>query len=152
MTEQEIRTLLNKMLKDVFRKVLRLQEKEVSRATGSHISRTEMHMLEAIEDSPTATLTGIAEELGITKATASVSASRLEKKKYIEKVKSDKDKRLNILRLTEKGEYCCQKHRQFHETMIERLLKDFKISEYPEVLVSFQRLADFFAEFETNKK
>lgn len=148
MTEQEIKVLLNKLLKEIFYKILRLQEKEVSKATNSNISRTEMHMIETIEDSPTATLTDIAEELGITKATASVSASRLEEKKYIEKVKTENDKRLNILTLTEKGKVCYSKHKHFHDMMIERLLRDFKISEYPGLLVSLQGLADFFKGFE----
>lgn len=148
MTEQEIKVLLNRILKELFYKILRLQEKVVSRNTNGAISRTEMHMLEAIEDSPMATLTNVAEELGITKATASVSAARLKKKNYIEKVKSDKDKRLNILQLTEKGQICSGKHRQFHEAMVESLLNDFKVAQYPEILVSLRNLSDFFSGLE----
>jgi DNA-binding MarR family transcriptional regulator len=148
MTEQEIKVLLNKILKELFYKIMRLQEKVVSRSANSTISRTEMHMLEAIEDSKFATLTNVAEELGITKATASVSAARLKKKDYIEKVKSDKDKRLNMLQLTDKGKDCCSKHRQFHDMMVQSMLKDFKISQYPEVLISLRNLNNFFNGFE----
>ena len=45
----------------------------VSRAAQESISRTEMHTLEAIEGSEYVTLTQIADKLGITKATASVT-------------------------------------------------------------------------------
>jgi DNA-binding MarR family transcriptional regulator len=148
MTEQETKVLLNKILKQLFYKILRLQEKVVSKSTNAAVSRTEMHMLETIDDMPDATLTNVAEKLGITKATASVSAARLKRKNFIEKVKSDNDKRKNMLQLTEEGKVCCGKHRQFHEMMVESMLKDFKIDQYPEVLISFNNLYDFFSAFE----
>ena len=148
MTEKEIRTLLNKILKELFFKILRIQEKVVSKSSNERISRTEMHMLETIEESQKATLTCIADELGITKATASVSVARLATKGFIEKIKSDRDKRTTILKLTEKGEMCCNNHRQFHEMMVQSILKDFRIKQYPDVLKSLRGLSDFFSSFE----
>ena len=150
MTEQEIKTLLNKLLKDLFFKILRIQEKAVSKSVNDALSRTEMHMLETIENLQKPTLTTVAEELGVTKATASVSASRLAKKKYIEKTRSLRDKRMSYLKLTDKGKVCCEKHRQFHDMMIQSLLKDFKVQEYPEIIKSLQGLTEFFNSFEEN--
>ena len=103
-----------------------------------------MHVMEAIQESPGATLTDIAEMMGITKATASVSVKRLVKKDYVQKTKVTSDKRKSILKLTEHGEFCCKKHRQFHEMMVESLLKDFDIAEYPGLLQSLQSLLGFF--------
>ncbi|MGI5848933.1 MAG: MarR family winged helix-turn-helix transcriptional regulator [Christensenellales bacterium] len=148
MTEQEIRALLNQVLKNLFYKILRLQEKSVSKSSNDTISRTEMHIMESIQNMPQATLTNIAEELGITKATASVSVSRLAEKSYVKKIQSDKDKRISILKLTDKGLFCCKKHAQFHEMMIESLLKEFNIKEYPDLLKSFQLLLNFFSRLE----
>jgi DNA-binding MarR family transcriptional regulator len=150
MTEREIKSLLNKVLKELFFKILRIQEKIVSKSANGRLSRTEMHMLEEIEETENATLTNIAGKLGITKATASVSAARLESKEYIEKVKSDNDKRISYLTLTEKGRKCCSNHRQFHDRMVQSLLKDFNISEYPDVLKSLSGLSDFFSSVEKN--
>jgi DNA-binding MarR family transcriptional regulator len=150
MTEREVKKLLNKVLKELFFKILRIQERIVSKSANGKLSRTEMHMLEEIEDADVPTLTNIAAGLGVTKATASVSAARLEAKKYIEKIKSDKDKRMSILKLTEKGQECCSNHRQFHDEMLQSLLKDFKISEYPDVLKSLAGLSDFFSRIEKN--
>lgn len=150
MTEREIKKLLNKVLKELFFKILRIQEKIVSKSANGRLSRTEMHMLEEIESAEVPTLTNIASGLDITKATASVTAARLEAKKYIEKVKSDKDRRMSILKLTEKGRECCENHRQFHDEMVQSLLRDFKISEYPDILKSLNGLADFFSRLEKN--
>ncbi|MFA5676400.1 MAG: MarR family transcriptional regulator [Christensenellales bacterium] len=149
MTEEDIRTLLNGFLKDLFFKILRIQEKSVSQTSNDSISRTEMHALEVIQQfGNNVTLTQLADKLGITKATASVCISRLEKKDYVEKVKLKKDKRKSVLKLNEKGEYLCLKHAEFHEKMIDCLLKDFKIFEYPQLLKGLEALYHFFNKIE----
>ena len=148
MDEQEIRKLLNQVLKDLFYKILRLQEKSVSQSSNSAISRTEMHILEVVQDEQDVTITRLADALGITKATASVSVSRLTEKRYLYKDASEQDKRKSILKLTEVGEKSCRKHRQFHDTMIESLLRDFRIEDYPYALKSLQALLDFFNQLE----
>lgn len=148
MSDDKLRTLLNDILKDLFFKILRLQEKTVSRLTGDVISRTEMHALEVIEDNNNITLTQLADKLSISKATASVCITRLAKKDYIDKIKVRRDKRKSILRLTSKGENCCAKHREFHDRMVTRLLEDFKMAEYPELVKGLTALYAFFDDIE----
>ncbi len=152
MNEQEIKVLLNKVLKDMFFKVLRLQERYVSSSSNDTLSRTEMHILETIHDMPEATLTDIAEQLGVSKATASVSIARLEEKNYIKKAKSHKDKRKSMLELTNGGVFCYDKHQKFHDIMVKSLLRDFDIAQYPQVLKSLQALLDFFDVLEDREK
>lgn len=144
MNEQETKELLNDILKSLFHKILKIQVKSVSKATGGNLSRTEMHLLECIEDNPDIILTDIAEKLGITKATASVSVGTLVKKGYMKKDKLPSDKRKSKFQLTETGVASCQKHRKFHDSMVKSVLNEFKIEEYPEVLKSLQALLHFF--------
>ncbi len=148
MTEEVIRKLLNQILKDLFFKILRIQAKMVSRAAQENISRTEMHTLEAIEESEYVTLTQIADKLCITKATASVTIKRLVKKGFVKKVKEENDKRISTLKLTQKGEDSCGKHRQFHDGLVDGILHDFKIEEHPQVVKSLQALLDYFIKLE----
>ncbi len=150
MTEEVIRKLLNQILKDLFFKILRIQAKIVSRAAEENISRTEMHTLEAIEESEYVTLTQIADKLCVTKATASVTVKRLVKKGFVKKVKEENDKRISTLKLTQKGENSCSKHREFHEGLVNGILHDFKIEEYPHVVKSLQALLDYFIRLEKN--
>jgi DNA-binding MarR family transcriptional regulator len=144
MTEQETRTLLNQVLKEMFHRVLRLQEKSVSQAANANLSRTEMHALEIVQDCPGATLTQIAELLDVTKATVSVSVNRLVEKGFLKKTKMEDDRRKSALMLTEKGEACCKKHKQFHDMMVDSMLKDFDIASRPELLKGLQALLEFF--------
>ncbi len=144
MEQAHVEKILNQVLKDLFYKILRIQERDVAVASNSQLSRTEMHILEIVEDVPNVTLTQIAEKLGITKATASVTIARLEKKRYLEKVRLDEDKRKSLLKLTERGMVCYDKHRQFHDSMVQSLLYEFKIEEYPTVIKSLEALLQFF--------
>jgi DNA-binding MarR family transcriptional regulator len=82
--------------------------------------------------------------LGVTKATVSVSVNRLVKKGFLKKTKIEDDRRKSALQLTEKGEECCKKHKQFHDTMIDSMLKDFDIASQPELLKALQALLEFF--------
>lgn len=148
MTDENIRALLNNILKDLFFRILRIQERSVSQTSNDEISRTEMHALEVIEDTRDVTLTQLADKLGITKATASVCVSRLAKKDYIDKIKVKRDKRKSVLRLTEKGLFCCARHRDFHNKMVDRILGEFKINEHQELLKSLQALYTFFGDME----
>lgn len=150
MTEEVIRKLLNQILKDLFFKILRIQAKIVSRAAQENISRTEMHTLEAIEESEYVTLTQIADKLCVTKATASVTVKRLVKKGFVKKVKEENDKRISTLKLTPKGEDCCGKHREFHEGLVDGILHDFNIADHPQVVKSLQALLDYFIKLEKN--
>lgn len=149
MNEQETKDLLNDILKSLFHKVLKIQVKSVSKATGGNLSRTEMHLLECIDANPDIILTDIAEIMGITKATASVSVSTLVKKGYIKKDKLPSDRRKSKFKLTEIGELSCQKHRKFHDAMVKSVLNEFKIEEYPEVLKSLQALLYFFEKLDS---
>ena len=152
MTEQEIKVLVNRVLKDMFFKVLRLQERYVSSSSDDTLSRTEMHILEIVQDMEDATVTDIAEQLGVTKATASVAVARLEEKKHLKKVKSECDKRKSILKLTEDGLYCCEKHQKFHDIMVKSVMKDFDIKQYPDVLKALSALLDFFDVLEERER
>jgi DNA-binding MarR family transcriptional regulator len=144
MAEQPTVELLNRVLKDLFYKILRLQERNVSLSSNQSLSRTEMHVLENVQEAPDMTLTDIAEELGVTKATVSVTIARLERKGFLQKVRMEEDRRKKMLRLTEQGLFCYHKHRQFHVNMVNSILHEFRIEEHPHVIKSLGALLNFF--------
>lgn len=148
MDQKQIEAVLNQVLKSLFYKILRLQEKSVSISSNRSLSRTEMHVLEIVEETPHVTLTSIAEELGITKATSSVTISRLVKKNYLKKTRLEEDRRKSVLSLTEQGRFCYLKHKQFHDEMVRSVLREFKIHQYPEIVKSLQALLAFFDRLE----
>ena len=144
MQDSATRLLINQFLKDIFYRVLDIQAKQVSIATEKRLSRTEMHAIEIIRDTNTPILTTVAERLRVSKATASVSIDRLVKKGFVTKKLFSEDKRKYSLALTDIGELCYQQHNAFHEQMVEAVLTDFKLDDYPELLRGLGNLAAFF--------
>jgi len=144
METENIRELLNGYLKDIFYRVLDIQAKQVSLATKKRLSRTELHSIEIIEDVPEPILTDVADTLRVSKATASVCIDRLVQKGFVSKHVSSQDKRKFTLGLTPIGKETYNQHKEFHDNMVEALLKDFDIEEYPELLRGLKNLSDFF--------
>ena len=144
MDENQTKQMLNQILKDLFYKVMKIQVKSVAKATGGTLSRTEMHLLECVHDNPDVIMSDIAQTMGITKATASVSVGTLVKKGYLNKIQLPDDRRKATLELTQKGEISCAKHKKFHDMMVKSVLSEFEIERYPEVTASLSALLSFF--------
>jgi len=144
MDNEQIRGLLNDYLKSIFFRVLDIQAKQVSLATQKRLSRTELHSIEIIKDASEPILTDVADTLHVSKATASVCVDRLVKKGFVSKHISSQDKRKFTLALTPIGEETYYQHKTFHDNMVDSLLKDFQIEQYPELLKGLKNLSDFF--------
>lgn len=147
MNQRDTKELINHFLKEIFYRVMAIQEKHVSVATEKKLSRTEIHSIEIIKDAVNPILTYVADQLRVSKATASVCVERLVQKGVLSKKKLLSDKRKHSLELTETGELCYAQHKAFHDKMVEALLEDFKLDEYPELLRGFRNLADFFNKY-----
>jgi len=147
MTQQNTKELINQYLKDIFYQVLSIQENHVSIAAKKRLSRTEMHSIEVIKDNASPILTHVAEALKISKATASVCIERLVRKGFVLKKKLISDRRKHSLELTDIGELCYTQHKEFHDKMVDSLLTDFKLDEYPELLRGLKNMSDFFKKY-----
>ena len=147
MRDLETRDLLNDYLKNIFYRILDIQAKQVSLAADNRLSRTEMHSIEIIKDAGEPILTDVAEVLRVSKATASVCIDRLVKKGFVTKNTCSDDKRKFTLSLTETGEATYEQHHLFHDKMVEAMIEDFKVEEYPELLRGLKNLAKFFNEY-----
>jgi len=150
MEKDNTRRLMNHFLKKLFFKILSIQEKNVSIASKNRLSRTEIHTIEVINDCDNPILTNVASQLDISKATASVAIERLVRKGFVEKTKDAIDKRKSILVLTETGKLCYDQHANYHEKMVDALIKNFDIESYPELLSGLESLSDFLDNYETD--
>ena len=59
----------------------------------------------------------------MTLGTVTTSLNNLERKGYIERVRSDQDRRVVHLNLTKKGRLVHRLHKRFHKAMIERIIE-----------------------------
>ena len=139
----DTRHTLNELLVNLFNYILLIEEKNLQ-DQGVNLSMTEVHILEAIEKSPSNMMSAIAKRLMVTQGTLTVSTSKLVKKGYIERCKDDKDKRIVRLSLTDKAEHVLSIHDSFHEKMIDKLLNELELDKEEELIQSLRNIMDFF--------
>lgn len=139
---------MNELLVKNFKDILKIEERVFSkREETKGLSMNELHTLEIIGIGKEQIMSDIAKKLQITIGTLSISISRLLKKGYIQKVKSDTDKRAIKICLTEKGEVAYRIHERFHDEMIDSVIKELNIDEFKVIIEFLGRINNFF----TNK-
>ncbi|VJT14367.1 transcription regulator, MarR family [Streptococcus pneumoniae] len=86
------------------------------------ISIKEMHTIDVIGKAPDVTPSQVSKELMVTLGTVTTSLNNLERKGYIERVRSEQDRRVVHLHLTKKGRLIHRLHKRFHKAMVEKII------------------------------
>ncbi|OGO84026.1 MAG: hypothetical protein A2Y22_07745 [Clostridiales bacterium GWD2_32_59] len=137
---------LNELLVKNFKDILRTEEKVLNnKEETKELSMNEIHTLEIIGIDGQQIMSDISRKLRITISTLSITISRLLKKGYIQKVKSDTDRRAIKICLTEKGIIAFKLHEQFHKEMIDAVMKELSIGEFEVIIGFLDRINKFFS-------
>jgi DNA-binding MarR family transcriptional regulator len=105
---------LDELINIILSKSEQLEEDLKNRSALKDLTVNQLHCIEVVGQRQNPTLTEIAAELKITKASASVLVDKLAEKGYVKKVQSDTDRRSAHLHLTEKGELAGNLHKEVH--------------------------------------
>lgn len=145
-TMKNIYSILNEALVIVFNLVLKAEEKFI-RSLGVNLSITEIHTLEAIASDVEKPMSEIVSRLSITLGTLTTSINNLEKKGFVKRKRSEKDRRVVIVNLTEKAHDIMEKHTSFHENMVHEIVTELNKQEEYALMKALNNLIDYF----TNK-
>lgn len=113
---------VNDQLVLIFNEILEIQERVLKNSRFSDLTLKEMHTIEAIAQDGSLSSNQVAKNLKVTPGTLTVAIQGLEKKGYVKRVKSDKDRRVVLLQLTDRGQAIYQVHKDFHQEMVEETL------------------------------
>lgn len=138
---------INNLLVDVFNDILVIEESELKKSQFNDLSITEMHTIEAIGMYRKKTTSEVAKELSITVGTLTTAINRLVKKSYVERIRSEDDRRVVKLGLTKKGKLLFRVHQSFHRQMIEAVLTDMGKEEATALLKALENLHLFLQEY-----
>ena len=103
-----------------------------------------MHIIEAIGIGEPKSMSVIAKHLSVTVGTLTVNMNSLEKKGYLVRERSNADKRVVLVTLTEKGKKAFYHHRDFHKAMIRSAIRNLDENEMQALINCLQKLSDFF--------
>ncbi|MBM7690384.1 MarR family transcriptional regulator [Enterococcus ureilyticus] len=138
---------VNDYLVSVFNDILTIEESELKKSQFNDLSITEMHTIEAIGMYKKKTSSEVAKELSITVGTLTVAINNLVKKGYVERIRSEDDRRVVKLGLTKKGKLLFRVHQHFHKEMVRRILNGMDKAEEKALLKALKNLHDFLKEY-----
>ncbi|MFA1485676.1 fatty acid biosynthesis transcriptional regulator FabT [Enterococcus faecalis] len=138
---------VNDYLISVFNDILTIEESELKKSQFNDLSITEMHTIEAIGMYKKKTSSEVAKELSITVGTLTVAINNLVKKGYVERLRSEDDRRVVKLGLTKKGKLLFRVHQHFHREMVKNILKGMEQEEEQALLRALKNLHDFLQEY-----
>lgn len=135
--------LVNELLVEVFNHILSIEESKLKEA-GVELSMTEIHVLEAINNTNPPTMSNIANRLRVTVGTLTTSVSTLVKKNYVVRKRGVEDRRVVFIKLTESALDVLKIHDEFHDEMIESVFKDLRIEEDEVLIRSLEKVNEYF--------
>lgn len=105
------------------------------------LTTTEIHVIEAIGQDKI-TMNELAEKLGITMGTASIAINKLNEKQFIERIRSDEDRRKVFVKLSKKGEMALNYHGNFHSTILEKITENIPKEELKVFVTTFETIVN----------
>lgn len=112
---------LSKLLVWIMKDIMEIESKALITGEFKDITNNDMHVIEAIGIGKPKKMTEIAKILSVTTGTLTKSMDGLVRKKYVNRNRSEEDKRVVQISLTEKGVRAYRHHENFHRVLIERI-------------------------------
>lgn len=140
----EMNQTLNTLLVTLFQEIMNIEQKALITGEFTDITINDMHVIEAIGVSEPQTSSAVAKRLSVTVGTLTKAIDRLTRNSYVLRERSDEDKRLVLLSLTEKGDRAYFHHQNFHKEMVRSALSGFSETETGILIKSLGSLVDYF--------
>ena len=142
------REVINDILVHLFNDIMALEEEAIIDKKYQDISNSELHVIDAV-GLEGGNMSTIAAKLRITMGSLTTSMNRLVIKGYVERNRSETDRRVVNISLTDKGRVAYERHRRFHMRMVEAALKDVSEDQVPILVNMLENLKNFFYQYET---
>lgn len=134
---------INNILVHLFNEIWELEEKAIITEEFKDITNNDMHIIEAVGLDGN-NMSAIAKKLKITVGSLTTSMNSLVNKKYVSRQRSETDRRVVNIMLTEKGVKAYKHHNEFHMQMTDAVVKRLNDEELPVLIKTLDGLSDFF--------
>ncbi len=139
---------INDVLVHLFNEILDLEERALITPEYKDISVNDMHIIDAVGIQDQKNMSTVARTLGVTVGTLTIAVNNLVKKGYIQRMRSQEDRRVVLISLTDKGEKAYRHHHDFHEKMVLAVLKDLNVEETEALTEALIKLQKFFRSYQ----
>ena len=136
---------LNDLLTGTFDLVIKVEQATFKGTRYSDLTISEIHTIEAIGEGESA-MGEVAARLGITQATLNTTVGRLCVKGYIERRRTEEDRRLVLVSLTRPGKVVYRLHDRFHDRLIANAIAEFSDAERIALVSALSKVRHFIEE------
>lgn len=140
---------VNDILVNLFNEIMDIEERALITSEYKDISVKDMHVIEAVGIGNPRNMSAVAKSLSVTVGTLTIAMNNLVKKGYVNRVRSEEDRRVVLVSLSEKGEQAYHHHRIFHERMVMSVLEDLNKEETESLTAALIKLQEFFRNYRT---
>lgn len=142
----DITATLNEVLVRLFRDITAIEERAIKTGEYKELTVNDMHVIEAIDVQEPKNMTSVAKALSVTTGTLTISVNSLVKKGYVERIRSEEDRRVVLVSLTDKGRSAYACHAGFHRRMIQSVVEGLTVEEQEVLQGALLKLNRFFRE------
>lgn len=136
--------MFNEILVKLFRDIMDIEGRAIITEEFQDISNNDMHIIEAIGLHEKKNMSTVAKALSVTIGTLTIAINSLVKKGYVNRVRSEQDRRVVYISLTPKGEKAYKHHEEFHRQMILATIEGLSEEETRILVKALSNLNDFF--------
>ena len=140
----DINHALNEVLVRIFRNINTVEEQALRTEEYKDVTINDIHVIEAIGMEEQKNMTTVEKSLHVTTGTLTISINSLVKKNYVERVRSEEDRRVVLVSLTEKGKNAFLHHRQFHDKLVNESVEQLSDEEKRVLGKALNRINQFF--------
>lgn len=137
---------LNELLVKLFNDILQIEEQSLKADEFNDLSITEIHVIEAIGLNQERNMSSVARDLDITIGTLTIAINNLLRKGYVNRTRSEEDRRIVLISLTEKGINAFKHHSQFHDEMIKTTISKLSDEEMKVLISALENINGYFRE------
>lgn len=138
---------INEVLVNLFNDIKDIEEKALTSSEFKNISVNDMHILDAVGIREPKNMSTVARTLSVTVGTLTIAVNNLVKKGYVERIRSQEDRRVVLISLSEKGVKAYKHHKAFHDKMVMSVLKDLDADETKALINALGKLQEFLKSY-----
>lgn len=135
---------INYILVNLINEIWGLEGQAIITEEFKDITNNDMHVIEAVGLGEGKNMSAIARRLSITVGSLTTAMNSLVRKKYVERYRSEEDRRVVYVKLTEKGVKAYRHHEDYHHRMTMAIKERLSEEELPVLFKMLDALTDFF--------
>lgn len=142
---------INNILVNLINEIWELEEKAIITEEFKDLTNNDMHVIEAIGLGDGNNMSSIAKKLNITVGSLTTAMNSLVNKKYVERRRSEEDRRVVFVKLTNRGVKAYRHHEDYHRQMTRAILDKLDEAEIPVLVKTLDALSEFFTGYSKNR-